>query len=146
MRVSLNENIVHVPLKLATWRRHQQQATTHLTMLRARSTGEFPRLVGKALDAFTSRNPDLAARLRHSDLNQFYLVDEFQGKKTASKSQTSKLLAVAGFVARHPLFSARWALHKMIHRDGLVGDFGDAARQELARMGMSELLQRLDPC
>ena len=146
MRVSLNENIVHIPLKLATWRRHQQQATTNDTMLRARATGEFPRLVGKALDSFTSRNPSLAAELRKSDLNQFYLADEFQGKRAASKSAASKVAITAGFVARHPVFSAHWFLHKLTHENGFLGDFADAARREFDRLGLSSLLQRLDPC
>lgn len=146
MRVSLNENIVHVPLKLATWRRHRQQATTNETMLRARATGEFPRLVRKALASLMLRNPQLAAQLRKSELNQFYLADEFQGKKAASKSATSKMAVTAEFAARHPVFSARWAVHKLLHRNGFLGDFAEAARAEFAKMGMPSLLQRLDPC
>jgi len=146
MRVSLNENIVHIPLKLATWRRHQQQATTNDTMLRARATGEFPRLVGKALDSFTPRNPDLAARLRKSGLNQFYLADAFQGKRSASKTAASKVAVTAGFVARRPVLSAHWFLHKLTHKNGFLGDFADAAHREFKRLGLSSLLQRLDPC
>ena len=146
MRISLQENVLHVPLKLATWRRHDRQATSPNSLLRARAAGEFPRLVRKALETLNIRNPDLALQLRRSELNQFYLVDEFQGRKVSSKSIPAKLIAAGGFVLRHPFFSGRWALHKLYHEEGVVGCFSDAARREFAKMGLTGLLQGLDPC
>jgi glycosyltransferase involved in cell wall biosynthesis len=140
MRVSLLENILHLPLKLATWRRHDRQATSGDSLLRARATGEFPRLARKALEPLTSRNPKLASQLRRSQLNEFYLLDELQGRRDANKSLLARLLAGAGFGLRHPLFSSRWAVHKL-RGEKMVGGFDDAVRRELAGMGLTDLLQ-----
>src|SRR5207249_200233 len=63
MRVGLHENVVHIPQKLATWRRHTRQATQTTEMLRTRARGEFRRLVGNALQSLQARDPKLARAL-----------------------------------------------------------------------------------
>jgi glycosyltransferase involved in cell wall biosynthesis len=145
MRVGLTENVVHLPRKLATWRRHTRQATQTTEMLRMRARGEFHRLVGNALQSLQARDPKLARALRRSDLNRFYLVDECHLRRLLSDSVFSKLSETVGFVLRHPFFSAQWLLHKIFHEEGIIGDFGEAVRQEFAKLDLTNLLQRLEP-
>lgn len=146
MRVGLNENVVHVPKKLATWRRHSLQATQPSTFLHIRAKGEFRRLVRKALESFSNRNPKLAKALRRSNLNHFYLASELEARRQASNSPLAELNGFMVFVIKHPFFSVRWFFRKVILRKRITGEFADAVRAEFTRLGLTNLLSRLDPC
>jgi glycosyltransferase involved in cell wall biosynthesis len=146
MRVGLNENDVHIPKTLATWRRHTRQATQTTEMLRTRAQGEFHRLVRKALKSLQSRNPELAQALRRSDLNHFYLANELGTRRLMSNSARATLAAVILFGIKHPLFSLHWFFCKVVRRKSITGDFAETVRKEFARLGLTNLLCRLDPC
>ena len=146
MRVGLNENVVHISRKLATWRRHNQQATQPNQLLRIRAQGEFHRLVGKALQSLQTRNPKLARALRRSDLNRYYLVSELGARRLISNSALVALCRVFIFAVKHPLFSLHWLFCKVVHRKSITGEFPETVRKEFARLGLTNLLCRLDPC
>jgi len=144
LRVGLNENVVHVPRKLATWRRHRGQATQPIEAVRARARGDFHRLTMMALKSFEHRCPLLAAELERSTLLHYYLVDEFKARRTLARSLAGRLISRAAFVLKHPRFSVDWFRCKAIRRQKITGDFGDAVRSEFERLGLTDLLVRLD--
>ena len=146
MRVGLNENVVHIPKTLATWRQHNRQATQASQMVRTRAQGEFHRLVRKALKSLQSRNPELAQALRRSDLNHFYLANELGTRRLMTKSALATLATMIVFGIKHPLFSLRWFFCKVVRRKSITGEFTEAVRKEFARLGLTNLLCRLDPC
>jgi hypothetical protein len=145
MRVGLTENVVHVPLKLATWRRHASQATQTSSFMTARAQGEFSRLVPKALQSLSVRSPTLAKKLGRSDLNDFYLVHQLDARRRLGNTLLARFFGAANFALRHPLFSARWLVHKLFHNDGIIGDFGDAVRREFTKLNLTNLVVRLEP-
>ena len=145
MRVGLNENVVHIPEKLATWRRHSTQATQANQILNTRALGEFHRLVGKAVESLNSRNPKLAHSLKRSTLNRYYLANELGARRDLSGSRSAEVLTIAGFVIKHPIFSLYWLYCKMLRRKSVTGDFREAVNQEFSRLGLNNLLVRLDP-
>ena len=140
MRVGLNENIVHLPLKLATWRWHDRQATNPDRLLRSRARGEFHRLACEALKSLKLGNPRLAAALKSSALHYFYLVDEMKVRRLLGNSAFGRLSAVAGFAVSHPIFLLHWLTCKIAHGQRVTGDFEDAVRREFTNLGLGELL------
>jgi glycosyltransferase involved in cell wall biosynthesis len=144
MRVGLNENVVHVPEKLATWRRHAEQATRPDDLRLATATGEFHRMVRMAIKSLRSRNPNLAKELRKSTLNYFLLVREFSARQQSNGSVLEKLGAFAAFSVAHPVFSAKWLFTKLVLRRKMTGEFKDALQNEFTRLGIPDLVRSLD--
>jgi glycosyltransferase involved in cell wall biosynthesis len=144
-RAGLQENIVHVPEPLATWRRHRQQATHAAAQLQARASGAFRRFTRNALDALAKKNPRLSAALAKSRLNDFHVVDEFKALRALNPTPAGAALAAVRFATRHPLFSLRWTFSKASGHGPIVGDFGAAFRDECSRLGLPEMLRPLDP-
>ena len=141
MRVGLTENVVHVPRALATWRRHGQQATQTDRLLRARAQGQFHWFARKALEAVGEREPKLAATLKKSPLNDFYLVDEFNLRMRLSHCGSERRLQLLAFALKHPRFALRWAFSKIVRRESITPAFLDAFRRELSRLGLGQLLR-----
>lgn len=146
MRVGLNENVVHVPHKLATWRRHTQQATRSEQMLRTEARGEFRRLVREALKSLNARKPTLAKALRQSDLNRFYLAGEVRARKLLAGSTFARFIVMGAFAARHPLYCFRWLFYKIFRKETVTGEFFDRVRGEFARLGLTNLVYKFDRC
>jgi glycosyltransferase involved in cell wall biosynthesis len=146
MRVGLNENVVHVPKKLATWRQHSLQATQLNTITRIRAQGEFHRLVGEALKSLSNRNPKLAKALRRSSLNHFYLASELGARRLLSSSRFARLRTMTDFVIKHPMFSLYWLYYKIVRRERVTGEFREAVRQEFSRLGLTNLLLKVESC
>lgn len=144
MRVGFSENVVHVPEKLATWRRHAGQATRPNDLRIATTTGEFHRMVRMAIKALRSRNPDLAEELRKSTLNHFWLVNEFSARQRSKGSALAKFGSSAAFSVAHPFFSAEWLFTKLVLRRKMTGEFRDAFQNELDRLGYRDLIRSLD--
>jgi len=144
LRVSLIENVVHIPQKLATWRRHHRQATQPDQVMHARASGEFHRLAVMTLHSLHDRNPLLAVDLEQSTLLHFYLVDEFKARRILAGSPGSRLARTAQFAARHPRFFLHWIVNKVFRRQKITGDFGEAVKNEFQRLGLTNLLVRLD--
>jgi glycosyltransferase involved in cell wall biosynthesis len=144
LRVGLNESVVHVPRKLATWRRHRRQATQPIEALRARARGDFRRMTMKALKSLENRNPPLAVELERSALHDFYLVDEVKARRMLARSLLGPLMSTAEFVVKHPLASLRWLRCKIVLRQKITADFGDAVRSEFQRLGLAGLIVRID--
>ncbi len=145
MRVGIEENVVYVPEKLATWRRHDQQATQGDQIVPLRAHGEYRRLAKKALDSLQARNPQLAGRLRKSRLNRFYMTDEFAARRQLAQSRFSWLRTIAVFVAMYPAFSLYWLYCKMIRRQSVARDFREAVDRECSELGLNNLLVKLEP-
>jgi hypothetical protein len=145
MRVGLNENVLHLPEKLATWRRHGAQATQASDIMNTRAQGEFYRLARIALESLNERNPKLARALKGSDLNHYYLANELGARRELSGSKFAAFRTTTGFVAKHPIFSLYWLYCKLIRRKSVTGDFRDAVDREFSRLGLDNLLVRLDP-
>lgn len=143
MRVGLNENIVYLPAKLASWRRHDRQATQLNGQLGMIARGEFRRLTQFALAAHKARNPSLVKALKRSRLQHFYLVDEFSMRRRSTDSKAKRLLRMAGFVGKHPRFSLQWLFHKCFRTGGLVEDFAQAVEKEFAKLGLRDLREQV---
>jgi glycosyltransferase involved in cell wall biosynthesis len=144
MRVGIEEDVVYIPQKLATWRRHDLQATQGERFLPLRAQGEYRRLAQKALDSLSTRDPRLAGRLRKSRLNHFFLANELGARRQLAQSRFAKLRTIAGFVASHPAFSLYWLYCKMIRRRSVTGDLREAVNQECSRLGLNNLLVKLE--
>lgn len=143
MRVGLNENAVHVPHQLATWRRHREQATQNRQLLEARAKGEFHRLVLEALKSLASRNPQLMNALMKSRLNDYYLVDELKARMLLSPSNLTKVWKMIDFVFRHPKFAFKWLFTKVFLGRKITDDFGVVVRNEMARLNFGDMLSDL---
>jgi glycosyltransferase involved in cell wall biosynthesis len=143
MRVALRESVVHVPYKLATWRRHGGQATQFDRIIHTRARGEFRRLVHLALKSLDAGNRTLADALRKSPLNDFYLAAELDARRSLPDSAIVKLSRVLGFGVKHPLFSLRWLFHRVVRRERIPGDFKKAVHDEFARLGLTDLVHKL---
>ena len=143
MRVGLNENVVHLPNRLATWRRHAAQATQQEKQSQIRVSGEFHRLAGSALAAHQPRNPELVKALRKGVLRRFYLVDEVNIRRLSSASKLQLILRMAVFVVKHPIFSLQWLYCKVVRRKKMMAEFGQVLRSEFARLGCPDLLEEL---
>lgn len=144
MRMGLSQNVVHVPFKLASWRRHDLQATQTGRLLRARAEGEFHRLAAEAIKSLDLRNSQLANRIRQSPLNHYYLVDEMKARRLTSHSRMGRLAGVAGFVAKYPLFSLQWLYRKTVAQKKMTLEFDGAVRDEFTRLGLGNLLHQLN--
>ena len=144
MRAGLTQNIIHLPEKLATWRRHEMQATQTNGILTTRANGEFRRLAQEAIRSLTKSNPKLARALRKSALNHYYLANELGARRELSGSKLAELGTIANFVVRHPVFSLYWFYRKMIRRESVTRDFRETVNQEFCRLGLSDLLVPLN--
>ena len=145
MRVGIEEDVVYIPQKLATWRRHDQQATQGDKFLPARAQGEYRRLAELALDSLQARNPQLAARLRKSRLNHFYMANELGARRQLAQSRFAELRTIADFVVKYPAFSLYWLYCKTIRRQSVARDFRETVDQECSELGLSNLLVKLEP-
>jgi glycosyltransferase involved in cell wall biosynthesis len=143
MRIGLQENVVHLPEKLATWRLHPKQATQNEMLLRARARGEFRRLTRTALESLSQSNLELASALRKSPLSHYYLVDELKARSRMSTSAAGQFTALVTFVGRHPLFAIEW-LKSKIAREKITGDFAEAVRQACETLGMKDMLREVE--
>jgi glycosyltransferase involved in cell wall biosynthesis len=145
MRVGLHENVVHIPQKLATWRRHSQQATQNSQILQMKARGELHRLTHEALRSLKKHNPQLAKVLRRSDLNRFYLASELGARRMLSDSIFSEIAKMMTFAAKHPLFSLRWLYCKVVLNKRVTSEFDIALRSELEKLGLPNLVYALRP-
>jgi glycosyltransferase involved in cell wall biosynthesis len=143
MRVGLTENVVHLPQKLAQWRRHRLQATQLEQVLLARSQGEFHRLAIAALKSLRNGNRALADSLKDCKLHRFYLVNEIGTRRTLAHSTLDKASGIAGFAGKHPLFCIQWLYYKLVRRERIAGDFDAAVRDEFRRLGLTDLLREV---
>lgn len=144
MRVGLSEDVIYLPDKLASWRRHGRQATQSNAHHEVTARGEFRRLTKKAMKFLRTRNPRLAKALRGSSLNRFCLVSELAAQRQSSTSRLGKFCASVAFSMKHPLFSAKWIFTKLLLRQRITGEFQDAFQSELVRLGYRDLLRRID--
>ena len=144
MRAGLTQNVIHLPEKLATWRRHETQATQTNDVLTTRANGEFRRLAREAIKSLKKGNPKLARALRKSDLNHYYLANELGARRELSRSKLAELGTIANFVVRHPAFSFYWFYRKFLFRQSVTTDFHEAVSQEFVRLGLSDLLMPLN--
>ncbi|MGB8474028.1 MAG: glycosyltransferase [Candidatus Acidiferrum sp.] len=145
MRVGIEEDVVYIPQKLATWRRHDQQATQGDQFLPLRAQGEYRRLAEMALDSLQTRNPKLARRLRKSRLNHFYMANELGARRQLAQSTFAELRTIADFVVKYPAFSLYWIYSKAIRRQSVTGDFREAVDRECSELGLNNLLVKLEP-
>lgn len=146
MRVSLNENIVYLPEKLASWRQHPSQATQANAHQRLTAAGEFSRLAKVAIKSLSNRDPKLGHALGRSDLNRFQLVNELSARQKLARSEFQKFCATAVFSIIHPFFAARWAFTKLVLRRSITRKFKETFESELTRLGYRNLLRRAAPC
>src|SRR4029079_3092116 len=130
MRVGLNQNILHVPLALATWRRHASQATQPVTVARARGSGEFRRLRREALRSLEARNPELLRELLKSRLNDYHLVGELAALRELSGSRAGEAIEMVRFALRHPVFALRWLFSKAVRHQSMTIEPGEAIPAE----------------
>jgi len=135
LRVSLNENVVHVPQALATWRRHSRQATRPEAMYRARASGEFLRLRRAAVSSLRDRNPKLWKLLRRSRLNDYYVVGELAARRRLSRTRARELWEIVHFSLRYPTFSLRWFFSNVVLRRSVTPDFAEGIRAQLEKLG-----------
>jgi GT2 family glycosyltransferase len=144
MRIGLQENVLHIPQALATWRRHRRQATQPDEILRAHARGDFRRFISAALTALRSRNPALSAALRTSRLHDYCLVSEIVARRQLGRSPLARLSGTGGFLLKHPVFCLRWLFCKIVRQQSIIDDFGEAVRSELDRLGFHNCLCRLE--
>jgi glycosyltransferase involved in cell wall biosynthesis len=142
MRVSLHENVLHLPAALATWRRHDRQATQNDLTAGKRSRGEFSRLVPGVLTGLRTRDPALARVLRRSWLSSYHLADELRVRRLAARAGMARLLEGVRFTLRHPRFVGSDLVRRLRGR-GLAGVSEDAVRSEIARIAPGPLLIEL---
>jgi glycosyltransferase involved in cell wall biosynthesis len=143
MRIGLNENVVHVPRKLATWRRHTQQATQLDQMVRNDARGEYRRLVREALKSLKTRQPTLAKALKKSELHRFHLASEVRARKLLAGSNLNQFLVMGVFALRHPVYSVRWLFHKLVLRDDIADGFFEKVNHEFVKLGLTNLVTSL---
>ena len=74
-----------------------------------------------------------------------FLANELGARRQLAQTSLAKLRTIAGFVASHPPFSLYWLYRKMICRQRVTGDFQEAVNQECSRLGLSNLLVKLEP-
>jgi glycosyltransferase involved in cell wall biosynthesis len=140
MRAGLTQNVVHLPEKLATWRRHEAQATQANQILTTRARGEFHRLAGKAVSWLNESDPKLARTLHKSDLQHYYLANELSARRQLSTSKWEELGTIVSFIVRHPLFSSYWFYRKVLLRQSVTIDFREAVQREFTKLGLNNLL------
>jgi glycosyltransferase involved in cell wall biosynthesis len=135
MRVSLNEDTLHLPEYLATWRRHEQQATQEENLLRMWAGGCLTRMTAAALQILDGRNGQLLNALQGGPLRNPHLVYQISCLRRLHGSVWSRLGSSARFACLHPLFVAEWLCHKFVLREKFMSDVIGLFRDEYNRLG-----------
>lgn len=91
MRASLLTNVIHVPESLATWRVHDQQATSENYNASAKHRNDLCELATKALLTYQQKNPDGYKQLNKEELFYVFRRDQFYYELVTEEYKSNKL-------------------------------------------------------
>ena len=143
MKVSLSENTVHIPRKLATWRRHEGQSTQTEGLLKAAAQGKFYQMSAEAIRELGGRNKSMRDALRRSPLRGVHLVGQVAAGLILNRSLGTRLPFLLVFALTHPLFTLNWIFHKVILRVRFLNDRRALFHDECDRLGCRGLVVKV---
>jgi glycosyltransferase involved in cell wall biosynthesis len=140
MKASLLEDVLHVPTALATWRRHDAQATRGNRLLEARADGLFVRMARDVCRWLEDERPALARRVRERRMIRFYLYDQLEAG-LASAGKDGRVRALVRFFAREPVFGFSLFVRRVLRMVGMRREatIGDEIVVLMSRPGLDEV-------
>lgn len=94
MRAGLISNICHVPEYLATWRRHEMQATQNNLIKTYKHKENQRKLIKKAFKAVHNQFPEKISKIEKKDLLLFYTIQGF----IINMKSSSKILVILKYM------------------------------------------------
>jgi hypothetical protein len=71
-------------------------------------------------------------------------VDELKARERMSTSAAGWLAAVMIFAGRHPLFAIEWLKSKIVRREKITRNFGEAVHQAGEALGLKDMLREIE--
>ncbi len=131
LRVGMIGDVVFLPERLASWRRHDRQATGAGRLRRARARGLFSRMAADGLSELRGARPDWHGRIVDAELLEFYRADELEA--------CLGWFDLARFGLRRPLYAASRALRRAGSGAVLRGPSIEAFLERTRGMGLETL-------
>ncbi len=102
MRAGLVSNTVHVPERLATWRKHSYQASSCIKHFDARRSGVFGRMVDSVIGFARANELGLYPQICHSSLRHYYWADRLTALFSSQDIPMKKKLELLKACLTHP--------------------------------------------
>lgn len=137
MRAALACNVLHLPVTLATWRRHSEQATQDAFVNSARHKAALCQMIKAALPVLKTDHPELYRKIRLHRLLFLYRQEQFHAKIGEYRNLGRKLLYVCFFMFISPRSVFEFMACRFFGKPRCLNS-QDYIRGELSRLGLTQ--------
>lgn len=145
VRVGLGCNVLHLPVKLATWRRHSDQATQQYNSKAADRKSKFCQMIRAAFSNIRKASPSLCHQLKLSRLCLRYRQEQFQEAIWEQSTHWARYRFLLRFLLIQPDMVGQFVFQRLCRRPFTFPDRITFLHLELTSAGLTDHITVLPP-
>lgn len=145
MRATLIANTLHIPEYLATWRLHENQATTSDSLNMAKASGKFIRMANHAIKIAQQLNPSILKGFNLKELKYILEKEKLHYEIIGQKSKLGKWLIILKYLLiNHRLVLELYKAKRENRNFILQKDFLDHTKKMINKHGLEKNLKIIE--